>query len=307
MPVKLKCDYCKKDIIKSPSKVTNTNFCSGECREDYKREYIGFNNCTVCGVRYKRYAPIQKYCSSECRKLAVARKKEASKTARVCLICGNTFYRLPYKTARYCSRSCASKSKGVKKPTKIMMHGTPTNEIITKHPELLKTRVCKNHGCLSELSPAYIGLYCVDCISSSKKIRAKHKRYVRVVESGVIKNPGVGSGGSQWGTDNSQYLENPKHNLDLVVRNYRTLYKNAHGKISCEVCGSLNGVAVHHKDGDRGNYSTSNLVALCASEHRNLHTETRLFGEDTVKYLSHFDEFIAKLKSRNEAGKPCGG
>lgn len=40
MPVILKCDYCDKEIVKSPSKVVKNNFCSKASHKAYVRDYI---------------------------------------------------------------------------------------------------------------------------------------------------------------------------------------------------------------------------------------------------------------------------
>lgn len=47
----------------------------------------------------------------------------------------------------------------------------------------------------------------------------------------------------------------------------------------CQICGVEENIVVHHKDGDRANESLDNLVPLCQSCHRKVHTNAEGYGE----------------------------
>jgi 5-methylcytosine-specific restriction endonuclease McrA len=72
------CDFCEKEFEKVPSKVTNTNFCSNDCKNKYR---IGENNpnysdrietnCSYCNdtlylTEYTLKGSKRNYCNEEC-------------------------------------------------------------------------------------------------------------------------------------------------------------------------------------------------------------------------------------------------
>ncbi|WP_157575373.1 HNH endonuclease signature motif containing protein [Haloferax sp. Q22] len=58
----------------------------------------------------------------------------------------------------------------------------------------------------------------------------------------------------------------------------------------CAVCGSEENIHSHHIDGDRDNNSPDNLITLCASCHREVHSDSQ---------LSHLkDDRIHELKQK---------
>jgi 5-methylcytosine-specific restriction endonuclease McrA len=73
------CDFCRKEFKKCPSKVTETNFCSTDCRDKYR---VGENNpnyservktsCANCNdelylTEYKMKENKRHYCDEKCR------------------------------------------------------------------------------------------------------------------------------------------------------------------------------------------------------------------------------------------------
>jgi hypothetical protein len=63
-----------------------------------------------------------------------------------------------------------------------------------------------------------------------------------------------------------RWMENSK-SLHKVLRDL--LLERLGGR--CEICGSTNGLVVHHKDNDRRNNSLSNLQLLCPACHMAIH------------------------------------
>ena len=62
----------------------------------------------------------------------------------------------------------------------------------------------------------------------------------------------------------------------LVMKNSISTYRKYIGDC-CEVCGSHDGLEVHHKDGNRHNCDPSNLITLCESCHQRIHNHSLEF------------------------------
>lgn len=94
---------------------------------------------------------------------------------------------------------------------------------------------------------------CPDCQTAFKKERSRKASYNHAVQSGRIRNPGVGSGGLNKG------ITRPENR-------YRLFKKDA-----CELCGSTRFLCVHHIDENRTNCSEYNLMTVCKSCHQRIH------------------------------------
>lgn len=117
-----------------------------------------------------------------------------------------------------------------------------------------KCKICKKEFTKETRSYAY---YCNDCY----KEKRRQDSYNRAVKTGRIKNPGVGSGGNQWGENNHQWS------------NYTAEYSYRHvlQKTKCIFCKSKKHLVIHHKDLDRSNNNKGNLVCVCRRCHSKLH------------------------------------
>jgi len=107
------------------------------------------------------------------------------------------------------------------------------------------------------------------------------------------KNPGVGSGGAQFGTDNHQY----KHGKCDYKGNHRLLCLKNHEEV-CVFCGSTSNVDVHHRDGDQTRCTKDNLVPLCRSCHKKVHYAI-VRATPAEVYIEAFELIEAEIKSRN--------
>jgi hypothetical protein len=87
----------------------------------------------------------------------------------------------------------------------------------------------------------------------STRCRSAYLSYQHRVKTGLIKKPGVGSGGNQWGKDNHQYKTG--------IGTYKNLALSSK-KHECERCASTNRLEVHHKDHNRKNNELQNLEIL---------------------------------------------
>ena len=65
-------------------------------------------------------------------------------------------------------------------------------------------------------------------------------------------------------------------------RDYKRQVKKYH-KMECVVCGENRVVDIHHIDGDRNNNLPNNLVPLCPTHHRYMHSKFSYLIEDIVK------------------------
>jgi len=133
-------------------------------------------------------------------------------------------------------------------------HGNPEPSLNSE--EGVETRRLECIVCLSELKGSQ-RKFC------SKKCSARHHSYQWRVNKGLIKKPGVGSGGNQ-GVDKSH------HSYKNGILNYRKRALDHYGK-KCNHCGSERYIVVHHIDEDRTNNQLDNLEILCKSCHQEHH------------------------------------
>ena len=96
----------------------------------------------------------------------------------------------------------------------------------------------------------------------SSKCRNAYNAYKHAVKSGKIKEPGVGSGGNQWGEDNHQYKTG--------IGSFSSRAFSYYGR-KCNRCSSEENLLVHHQDENRANNDLSNLEVLCKRCHQNHH------------------------------------
>ncbi len=104
----------------------------------------------------------------------------------------------------------------------------------------------------------------------SSKCRSAYIAYRHRVKQGLIKKPGVGSGGNQWAENNSNY----KTGSTSYKRNTFNFKEK-----KCERCCSLEHILVHHKDENRLNNSLDNLEVLCKKCHQEHHCKRDEFGK----------------------------
>jgi hypothetical protein len=127
---------------------------------------------------------------------------------------------------------------------------------------------------------------CLKCngqISSDKYRSAKYcsircnnaaRSLAHRIRKGLIKKPGTGSGGNQWGTDNHMYRTG--------IGTFSKRAFQYYGR-KCNRCGSLEKLVVHHQDEDRTNNVLENLEVLCRKCHQNHHCKRDV---STGKFIS---------------------
>ena len=130
-----------------------------------------------------------------------------------------------------------------------------------------RQRVCKKCGKLISKIKRKDAIYC------SKLCRQSYGSYKYQVDKGLIKKPGIGSGGNQWLKNNSQWKGG--------VATFRRLAKEIYDE-KCAWCNSTKNLLVHHLDHNRLNNDISNLIVICKSCHQKHHT-TR--NPKTGKYI----------------------
>jgi len=122
--IPIECDACGSDMEKYPSDVTEHNFCSVECYNDWQRENRGGGSepgwkggkktatCEHCGTEYEDFpAKINRcehtYCSRQC-----AGKGRMAERNVNCHQCGEVVDKPPRRTKRsernFCSKECLS-------------------------------------------------------------------------------------------------------------------------------------------------------------------------------------------------------
>lgn len=110
-------------------------------------------------------------------------------------------------------------------------------------------------------------LYCsTKCRNAARTLKWRIKK-------GLIKSPGVGSGGNQWGANNHQYTG--KSGVGGCMRAMRELPN------ICNRCASTKHLVAHHIDHDRTNNELSNFEILCKKCHQAHHTKRDSQGKYT--------------------------
>ena len=69
-----------------------------------------------------------------------------------------------------------------------------------------------------------------------------------------------------------EYFGHPNKKQVENLTDYRVICFHYH-KYKCIICGESNVVEVHHFDKDRDNFEKENLVPLCPTHHKYMHTE----------------------------------
>ncbi len=127
-----------------------------------------------------------------------------------------------------------------------------------------------------------------DACKEQRKAESLSKASIRYRQANVP-GFGLGSGGNQYGSDNSAWRGG------ISVYRQRFL-RAAHRPIRCEICSDSltdDEVVVHHRDEDRNNGSLNNLAGVCKGCHQNrLHATER---DDVGRYTS-----------RNKIGEKTG-
>lgn len=111
-------------------------------------------------------------------------------------------------------------------------------------------------------------IYCSDTCRESYNTMKSRLKY------GKAKKIGVGSGGNQFGKDNSQYKDGRTLFRDTAFENLKHI---------CNRCNSKNNLLVHHKDTNRLNNELGNLEILCKKCHQEHHCIKDLITERYIK------------------------
>lgn len=90
------------------------------------------------------------------------------------------------------------------------------------------------------------------------------------IKTGKTKAFGVGSGGNQWGENNSQYTG--KSGRGGCLKAIRLLAN------ICNRCSSVKNLLAHHIDHDRTNNNLSNFEILCKACHQAHHSSRDEYG-----------------------------
>jgi hypothetical protein len=124
---------------------------------------------------------------------------------------------------------------------------------------------------------------CIKCGDEILKSRAKkycsdrcrnaYGAYKWCIKHRKFKKPGVGSGGNQFGENNHRYDSGQ-------VAYKKLLFRLGYEKI-CSLCKSTTMIEVHHIDVNRKNNKIENLLIVCRSCHRKIHT----FQKGFEKYI----------------------
>lgn len=116
-----------------------------------------------------------------------------------------------------------------------------------------------------------------------RKLAAAARARVHAIKAGKIANPGVGSGGVQWGEANHQWKAKHTKYRNAMLRAF------AGKSAACSVCempttdvAGKSDLLVHHLDHNRLNGSALNLVWVCKACHQNI--EHRSPRDDRGRY-----------------------
>jgi hypothetical protein len=195
---------------------------------------------------------------------------------KTCLRCGKLFESVD-KKQRFCSISCGLTVK------------------------VTRVVICVDCGA----TVVHVGrgrrLRCAACQRKNAVQRTiKHR-----IKIGSLRNPGVGSGGAQWGAANHQWKPLDQHKSTKYTGNYRTRCFRVWGR-SCVICGGTDEIAAHHVDGDPANLTSSNLVPLCPRCHGKVHRRKwKLVAQYERALFSLWPS--GRIKIAEKTGTPSSG
>lgn len=155
----------------------------------------------------------------------------------------------------------------------------------------LKAKVCIMCGDIYQPTGS-CSKRCVFCADKHHKEYHRKYMYKRKVESGEIKNPGVGSGGTTGkGPDNHMWKDG------LGALKTHGIHRIKAERRYCEVCDKdLKDAThyfwcVHHIDHDTSHNDDNNLMLLCKSCHQAYHMVHKAFeGATTIQEWSRVQE-----------------
>ena len=96
----------------------------------------------------------------------------------------------------------------------------------------------------------------------NEKCRNRYHSLNNRIKKGLIKRPGVGSGGNQLGSNNHQY----KDGIGCFRKIAFAYYDNV-----CNRCKTMKDLVVHHRNENRHDNTIENLEILCKKCHQNHH------------------------------------
>lgn len=241
------CITCSAEF---QSKHRHAVCCSRRCNELAQRaKRLARTNarksrvCAQCSSGFIATAPHQKFCTEKCKTAAHNTKKQEllNATTRCCIGCAAEYHPTSVDQ-KFCSLSCAGQTPA------------PCD----------RTLVCVD--CAASFSFAGRGrcLRCPPCRRRNTSARVMKSRWLR---SGGMVAIGVGSGGNQRGSRNSQSPGFVPSGVSPSV--HVAICTAAHGSV-CLVCG-WERVDVHHIDRNPANNEVWNLVPLCPNHHDLVH------------------------------------
>lgn len=206
-------------------------------------------SCSTCGADFEPARPWSKYCSALCK--GRAQRARLGEKQRICAGC-KTRYSPTISTQKYCSISCG-----------------------LKHSETVRTIICEICGKKFAHQGRGWRRYCTDCRPQADRLKAvKH-----AIKTGKNRNPGIGSGGAQWGSKNCQWK-----GVEIAAPSYRGRGLKVWGR-RCVCCGKTSKLEVHHVSGDRADNSFANLVVLCRSCHMLVHRRAGMSKTQLIEAL----------------------
>lgn len=209
-------------------------------------------SCVVCKASFEAGQPWSKFCSVRCKSKAAIAKLPP----RICIRCG-VEYAPTLVGQRYCGQSCA-------------VSDTIPDKVLT----------CTKCGVQFEFHGRTRAKYCEAC----RKIAARERGRRFALKHGKIKNPGVGSGGAQYGAANSQW-KGGYSRTRIAYAGYRRCCFKIWQK-QCVCCLRKDRVEVHHIDGNPHNNYYHNLIPLCWDCHRIVHAKPRRIGQELITQLN---------------------
>jgi len=236
--------------------------------------------CMHCGEKFLAQRVSRRFCSDYCKSISGFKTKAAAMPLHTCIQCQKQYQPQWPTQVKFCSRSC---------------------EVAYSHEHhwSMKDRVCACGNTFKALRRDKTR--CDDCTRRARSLRVREARQ----QKNPSPNYGKGSGYGQRPMDVAPLPADKRR-----MQEYRTRLN--HPRIRCARCGWDECSAtlhVHHIDQDWQNNATQNLVVLCPTCHVEVHRVTRRAARTSGEFTRQlaravFDEWLAEVKLRNEAGTP---
>jgi hypothetical protein len=236
---------CKNCNIEFETNNKINKFCSNQCKDVYKKEYVYEYNkikcCEECGKNFTSICAKSRFCSKDCVNIWQRRIKWED--------------RIGEEKAKEIRESTSERVSGDGNPSK-------NPEVAKKIGKALKQYLLENPKC-GEKNPFFGKKHTEDYKKKSSESKVNKWAYTQEQYEKLCENTPKGKDHPNWNGGSSSYpCPYPFGWTKLFKKHIKNIYNN-----KCLICQETNQLAIHHVDYNKNNSNINNLVPLCYSCH----------------------------------------